>query len=89
MPVFITKVPNLVLTKERIRKMLKEADSNADGRLNREDLKKVFKEIGSHWAGRRADRCIKACDIDSNGFIDGDVEIEKAVEYAFRKYGDG
>ncbi|XP_025886305.2 calmodulin-like protein 5 [Solanum lycopersicum] len=64
-------------------------DSNGDNYLNKEELKKLFQQLGSNAPRWRAARAIHHADKNGDGRIDmSTMELDQLVEYA-RKHGDG
>lgn len=71
---------------EEIKKILKEADKDGDGGLNKEELKQAFRELGAHVPWWRARCCLRRADTNNDGVIAGE-ELNEVVSYAMSKYG--
>ncbi|RDY06626.1 Calmodulin-like protein 5, partial [Mucuna pruriens] len=65
---------------EKIMKILRESDSNRDGRFSKDELKKALKKLGAFFPGWRAKRCFGMADANNDGHIDED-EIETLIVY--------
>ncbi|KAK4254174.1 hypothetical protein QN277_009589 [Acacia crassicarpa] len=79
MPVYGT-IPKPPLNEKTVKERLKKADINGDGSLSVEELKKVFKEMGSNWPGVRTWLCMRNTDSDGDGEISAS-EMNKLVVY--------
>ncbi|CAN4092724.1 unnamed protein product [Withania somnifera] len=74
------------LTDEQLTKAIKKYDSNGDCSLNKEDLKEVFRQLGSTAPRWRAARALHHADKNGNGCIDMGAELDQLVKYV-RKHG--
>ncbi|KAL2963944.1 hypothetical protein AAZX31_17G230000 [Glycine max] len=92
MPVFIPRIeyktlgPNTIVTENQIREILRKADSNGDGRLSKEELKKAFKEFGSKMPGWRACRLLRKADTNHDGVLTME-ELDTIVDFALASHG--
>ncbi|KAK4352077.1 hypothetical protein RND71_027595 [Anisodus tanguticus] len=77
---------HIPLTDEQLTKVIKKYDSNGDRYLNKEDLKEVFRQLGSTAPIWRAARAHHHADKNGDGRIDMTVELDQQVKYA-RKHG--
>ncbi|GAB4850829.1 hypothetical protein Ancab_030128 [Ancistrocladus abbreviatus] len=85
MPVCPKNVP-LALPDDNVKRaLMREFDTNKDGRLSKEELAAFFKKLGSHFPGLRAFRAMHHADGDGDGFID-DHEMKELIDCA-RKWG--
>lgn len=75
--------PNIITTEKQIRETLKKADSNGDGYLAKDELKKAFKEFGSKMPWWRATLCLWKADTNCDGLISGE-ELDIVVDYVAR-----
>ncbi|KAF7830633.1 polcalcin Phl p 7-like [Senna tora] len=69
---------------EEIKKTLKEADKNGDGRLSKNELEYAFRQLGAYVPGWRAYRGLCRFDNNQDNVISGD-ELDDLVEYALNK----
>ncbi|KAG5613117.1 hypothetical protein H5410_024398 [Solanum commersonii] len=74
------------LSDEQLTKVIKKYDSNGDNYLNKEDLKELFRQLGSKAPRWRAARAIHHADKNGDGRIDMTTELDQLVKYA-RKHG--
>lgn len=75
------------LSDEQLINIIKMYDSNGDNYLNKEDLKKLFQQLGSNAPRWRAARAIHHADKNGDGRIDmSTMELDQLVKYA-RKHG--
>lgn len=58
-------------------------DRNGDGRIDKEELKKEFKNLGARFPAWRAYRAFKHADVNGDGVITLD-EINLLIEYILR-----
>ncbi|KAG4379412.1 hypothetical protein GLYMA_17G242701v4 [Glycine max] len=78
--------PNIIVTENQIREILRKADSNGDGRLSKEELKKAFIEFGSKMPGWRACRLLRKADTNHDGVLTME-ELDTIVDFALARYG--
>jgi calmodulin len=72
------------MTMEEFKEWLKQLDTNKDGQLSREELRKALRKRG---VGRvTAFRSIRLADKDRNGFID-EAEVENLISLAQKSFG--
>jgi calmodulin len=72
------------MTMEEFKEWLKQLDTNKDGQLSREELRKALRKRG---VGRvTAFRSIHRADKDRNGFID-EAEVENLISLAQKSFG--
>jgi len=72
------------LSKDQLREIFREHDKNEDGHLDKEELKEAFRKIGAIVPAYRAGRAIYYADIDGDGLIDNEHEIDHLVSYAIQ-----
>ncbi|RDX69405.1 hypothetical protein CR513_51484, partial [Mucuna pruriens] len=86
-PIYTTKnlPPNITTAEKQIRDILSRADSNKDGCLSKDELKKAFKEFGSKWPGWRASYFLNKFDTNHDGVLSGE-QLDIIVDYALTKY---
>ncbi|KAG4931638.1 hypothetical protein AAZX31_17G230100 [Glycine max] len=77
--------PNIIVTENQIREILRKADSNGDGRLSKEELKKAFIEFGSKMPGWRACRLLRKADTNHDGVLTME-ELDTIVDFALARY---
>ena len=88
MTLFIQKGIHVNKTEQKIRKIFEEADRDGDGVLKEKDLKHAFHLLGAHVPAWRAHRALRHADINHDGTISGEEEINNLIKYAISKYGD-
>lgn len=66
-----------------LKHFLKKYDKNGDGRLDKEELKQDFKELGARLPEWRAYRALKHADTNGDGFITLD-ETNLLIEYILK-----
>ncbi|XVE67726.1 hypothetical protein DITRI_Ditri09bG0011700 [Diplodiscus trichospermus] len=69
------------LSKEQMKDFFRRFDSNKDGRLSKEELKKAFNELGSRVPVFRTLAALHHADENGDGFI-SEEELEALVQYA-------
>ncbi|WCJ40384.1 hypothetical protein M5689_021304 [Euphorbia peplus] len=79
-----TKSTSVPLTKEQIRKIFIEADTNHDNCLSVEELKNAFDNLGTYLPGTRAQIGIWQADANDDGQISmsNSSELDQLVNYA-------
>ncbi|KAM6574187.1 hypothetical protein CsatA_022514 [Cannabis sativa] len=72
-------------SKEQLMSKFKRHDMNGDGKLSKNDIKKVFKELGSSSGFYRANIAMFRSHNEHNGYvnINDDKEFEELVDYAY------
>ncbi|KAK9668384.1 hypothetical protein RND81_13G056500 [Saponaria officinalis] len=66
---------------KQLKAIFRAHDINGDGELNKEELKVVFRKLGSIIPKYRAEKAMYYSDIDIDGVI-CDEEIDHLVSYA-------
>ncbi|KAK7405417.1 hypothetical protein VNO78_06694 [Psophocarpus tetragonolobus] len=80
---------NKMLKKENIMRILKEADANEDGWLDKNEIRRALMNLGTVFPAWRASRCLKYAGHNKDGVIDGYDEMEALVKYLIScGYGD-
>ncbi|XP_050212744.1 calcium-binding protein CML38-like [Mercurialis annua] len=69
------------LTEEQLKAMFKDNDSNGDGLLSKEEVKKTFQLLGSRLPDWRVKRALRRADADGDGNISMQ-ELSELVKYA-------
>ncbi|KAL6317843.1 hypothetical protein AAG906_030597 [Vitis piasezkii] len=82
----ITRDISLPLSEDQLKGLLKRYDTNKDGRLSKDELKKAFRGMGLHFSGWRAGRALRHADANGDHFISED-ELNELVKYAHSKWG--
>ncbi|KAG4953527.1 hypothetical protein GLYMA_14G082400v4 [Glycine max] len=77
--------PDDAVIMQKIMGKLREADSNNDGRYDKDELKHALKGLGAILPGWRANRCFGRVDANHDGEISG-AEIEALLQY-LRSHG--
>uniref|UniRef100_A0A803QFJ6 EF-hand domain-containing protein n=1 Tax=Cannabis sativa TaxID=3483 RepID=A0A803QFJ6_CANSA len=85
-PVVVYKKAQAEWSKEELINKFKSQDMNGDGKLSKNEIKKVFKDLGSSSGFYRANRAMHRADSDHNGYVDINdrKELEDLVEYAYQ-----
>ncbi|KAG2666383.1 hypothetical protein I3843_15G054900 [Carya illinoinensis] len=65
-----------------LRTIFKKHDDNRDGKLSWAEVKAAFKELGSHWPWLVTEDAFRHADLDDNGYIDIETELELLVTHA-------
>ncbi|OIS96167.1 hypothetical protein A4A49_00627 [Nicotiana attenuata] len=78
---FKTKSLEKPLSEEELKCLVKRYDKNGDGKLNRQELKVAFKDMGIWFCGLRAYQAMSHADINHDGLIFED-EMDALVEFA-------
>ncbi|XP_047267129.1 polcalcin Jun o 2-like [Capsicum annuum] len=71
---------HVTLTDEQLAKVIMKYDSNGDRCLNKEDLKDLFKQLGSTSPRWRAARALHHADKNGDGYIDMGAELDQLVK---------
>ncbi|XP_010943034.1 polcalcin Cyn d 7 [Elaeis guineensis] len=74
------------MTVEEFKEWLKKFDTNKDGRISREELRKALRSVRVRFSGWKSSRGIRYADTDGDGFIE-DGEIDNLVEFAQKSLG--
>lgn len=74
------------MTTEEFKVWLKSFDTNKDGRISRDELRRAIRSIRVRFSGWKSKRGVQYADSNGDGFIDDD-EIDNLVEYAQKNLG--
>ncbi|OAY66700.1 calmodulin-1-like [Ananas comosus] len=77
---------NRELTIEEFKEWLKKFDTDKDGRISRDELRKAIRSRGGRFTTWKSIRGIRQADTNRNGYID-DAEIENLVAFAQKNMG--
>ncbi|CAN4095387.1 unnamed protein product [Withania somnifera] len=86
MHTFETKSLEKPLTEEELKCLVKRYDKNGDGKLNKEELKVAFKDLGIWFCAFRAYQAMQHADKNHDGLIvdnELDVLVELAIKWGF------
>ena len=72
------------LTNSQLKVIFNQWDTNKDGLLDQEELKKAFEHLGAHFPKWRAGRALTIADEDRDGYI-SQKELDALVKYAIQK----
>ncbi|KAK2660338.1 hypothetical protein Ddye_006871 [Dipteronia dyeriana] len=78
-----TKPGSMVLTAEQLKAIFKEQDADGNGRLTREELRKVYEKLGSRYPDWRVRRSLSHADTNGDGSISLD-ELDELVKYVLK-----
>ncbi|RWV92274.1 hypothetical protein BHE74_00008650 [Ensete ventricosum] len=67
---------------DEFKELLRGADENNDGGLSQTELCKALRVTGIRFPRFRAWLSVRKFDLNRNGVIDGDRELEKLLRYA-------
>ncbi|CAA6658878.1 unnamed protein product [Spirodela intermedia] len=74
------------LTLEEFKDWLKRFDTDKDGRISKQELRRAIRSLGGRYSGWKSGRGVRGADANGNGFID-DAEIENLISFAQRTLG--
>ncbi|KAG1342226.1 polcalcin Phl p 7 [Cocos nucifera] len=74
------------ITVDEFKEWLKKFDTNKDGRISREELRKAIRSVRGRFSGWKSSRGLRHADTDGDGFIE-DGEIDNLVEFAQKTLG--
>ncbi|KAF3633545.1 hypothetical protein BC332_30982 [Capsicum chinense] len=83
MHTFETKNLEKPLSEEELKCLMKKYDKTGDGKLDRQELKVAFKDLGIWFCGLRAYQAICHADKNKDGLIVND-EMDVLVEFAIK-----
>ncbi|KAL3351598.1 hypothetical protein AABB24_019931, partial [Solanum stoloniferum] len=69
------------LSEDKLKCLLKKYDKSGDGKLNKQELKVAFKDLGLWFCGLRAYQAMHHADKNNDGLIVND-EMDVLVEFA-------
>ncbi|OMO78948.1 Calcium-binding EF-hand [Corchorus capsularis] len=73
--------PQTFISKQQLRKLFLDCDSNNDGFLTKDEIKKAFQKLGAVIPGYRAWEGMKRADANRDGCVSMD-ELEDLIDYA-------
>ncbi|URE00409.1 hypothetical protein MUK42_19756 [Musa troglodytarum] len=74
------------MTVEEFKEWLMKFDTDRDGRISREELKRAIRSIRGRFSGWKSRRGISYADSDGSGFID-EGEMDNLVAFARKSLG--
>ncbi|RWW64182.1 hypothetical protein BHE74_00028595 [Ensete ventricosum] len=74
------------MTTEEFKVWLKSFDTNKDGRISRDELRRAIRSIRVRFSGWKSKRGVEYADSNGDGFID-DGEIDNLLEFAQKSLG--
>ncbi|XP_008777302.1 polcalcin Phl p 7-like [Phoenix dactylifera] len=74
------------MTVEEFKEWLKRFDTNKDGRISRDELRRAIRSVRGRFSGWKSNRGIRHADTDGDGLLD-DGEIDNLVEFAQKSLG--
>ncbi|WCJ35406.1 hypothetical protein M5689_016663 [Euphorbia peplus] len=85
MPLTVPKSASgsISLTEGQLKALFKENDSNRDGKLSKEEIKRAFIKLGSRLPNWRVNRALRHADGDGDGDIT-EKELDELVKYAVK-----
>ncbi|XVF60078.1 hypothetical protein PTKIN_Ptkin08bG0014500 [Pterospermum kingtungense] len=78
------KAATSYFTKAEISSLLQRFDSNEDGDLSKEELRNIFKSLGSSCASLRARLALHSVDKNGDGYINKE-ERDKLINYVLKR----
>jgi len=78
--------PSDEMTVEEFKEWLKKFDTDGDGRISKDELRKAIRSRGERFSGWKSGHGIRKADANRNGAID-DVEIANLVTFAQKTLG--
>lgn len=74
------------ITMDDFKIWLMKFDSDKDGRISQEELRKAIRSRGGWFSTRKSGRGISEADFDQSGYIDAD-EIDNLLDFAEKSMG--
>lgn len=74
------------LTVEEFKNWLMRFDTDRDGRISKEELRRAIRSLGARYSGWKSGRGVRGADANGDGFLD-DAEIENLISFAQRSLG--
>ncbi|KAK1315423.1 hypothetical protein QJS10_CPA06g02353 [Acorus calamus] len=75
------------MTEQQFVQWLDDIDTNKDGMISKEELRKALHDLGLHFTRWKAGRGMAHGDLNHNHYIDGHEELEKLIAYAKNRWG--
>ncbi|KAL5992783.1 hypothetical protein ACLOJK_013702 [Asimina triloba] len=89
-PMFVKKLTNYIRPQASIQEVkdwISRIDVNNDGIITQEELEDALRDFRMYLVDWRARRAMKRTDLNRNGIIDTDAEINELIAYASRHWG--
>lgn len=74
------------MTVDEFKEWLRRFDTDQDGRISRDELRRALRAIRSRFTGWRSRQGISYADADGDGYID-DSEVDGLIEFAQKNLG--
>ncbi|WP_248423348.1 EF-hand domain-containing protein, partial [Escherichia coli] len=74
----------LKLTRDEVREILQEHDVDGDGSLTKHEVMQALNTMGAMMSFQKAHYGVGYADKDGDGFVKGEEEMEKLVDYVMR-----
>jgi len=77
------------MTKENFKEWLQQSVADQENRIGKEELRQALRALGINNSSTswKASRALKHCDLNRDGFIKNEEEIDALIEYAGRRWG--
>lgn len=72
---------------DEVKKWMARIDTNRDGVISDQELEKALRELNVWFVSRRTERGMKRADLNCNGKIDTDEEMQQLLEHAQKHWG--
>ena len=74
------------MTVDEFKEWLRRFDTDRDGRISRDELRRAMRAIRARFTGWRSKQGISYADTDGDGYID-DSEVDGLIEFAQKNLG--
>ncbi|OVA15802.1 EF-hand domain [Macleaya cordata] len=75
------------MTKEEFKLWLKTFDTNGDGRISKQELRKAIRSVGGWFATCKSEHGVRSADANHDGYIDLETEIYNLLDFAKKHLG--
>ncbi|KAE8729183.1 putative Calcium-binding EF-hand family protein [Hibiscus syriacus] len=78
------KHAGVAANEDLVKGVFNRYDTNKDGFLRKQELKKAFASLGSRMPRVRASLALRHADVNGDGYI-GQAELDKLVKYTLKR----